>query len=85
MGKSRAGLLSEYNLSTGSSGELQVAAHEVCVQVSADLELPRFSFCNVLIDIPLRVNHGRLAIGADQVRSMSQAPQVELFEVHYST
>jgi hypothetical protein len=66
-----------------------VPADEVGVQVRLDdvpdAEAGARGLLDVLLDIALRVNDRRLALGADEVRGVRQASEVELFEVHRGT
>jgi hypothetical protein len=84
--KSRASFLAEYDLRSGAGGKLTMAAHEIGMQVSfnhvLDFEALRFGLGDVQVNITLRVYDRRFALGADEVRSMREAPEIKLFEVH---
>jgi hypothetical protein len=67
-------------------GQLQVAAHEVGVQVGlddvADGQAGRGGLVQVLLHVAARVHDRRLALVADEVGRLGQAAQIELLEVH---
>jgi len=82
----RAGAVAEHDGRAGALGQLDVTRDEVGVQVRLehplDGEAMRLRRIDVLLDVALRIDHGRLAAAADQVRRMGKARQVEGFEHH---
>ncbi len=82
-----AGLFTKDDLRAGASGDLLMAADEIGVQVCFDhiLDLKPLcgSFCEVLVDVTLWIDDHGLAIRADQVRSVGQTCEIELFEIHF--
>jgi hypothetical protein len=54
----------------------------MCFDDVLDLEPVRFSLDDVLVNITLRIDNGRFALRTDQIRSVRQASEIELFEVH---
>ena len=47
-----------------------------------DLEVLLFRRLQINVNVALRIDHGRFAAGADHVRSVRQAIEVELFKIH---
>ena len=86
-GRGRPG--SEDDLCPRALRQLDMAAHEVGVQVRlhdvADGEALRVRLGHVLFDVALGIDHRGLALGADQVGSVGQAAEIELLEVHVPT
>jgi hypothetical protein len=80
------GVAAEDDLGSGARGEFAMPAHEVGVQVRLDdvldLQVVRRALRKVLLDVSLRIDDCRFAFRADQIRSVCEATQVELFEVH---
>src|SRR4030095_5580451 len=64
-----------------------MAANEISMQMRFDnvfdLEILSFGFGDVLIDVALRIDYGRFTVCTDQVGSVGQATEIELFEVHW--
>jgi hypothetical protein len=65
-----------------------MAGNKVSVQMGFEDVTDRgavfLSSFQVNVHIPLRINHGGLALRREQVRSMCQTAQVKLFEIHDS-
>jgi hypothetical protein len=82
----RARAVAEDDLGARARGQLLVPAHEIGVEVRLDHvldgEAVRARLLDVLVDVPPRVDDRRLPLGADEIRRVSQATQVELLEVH---
>ncbi len=56
-----------------------------CVSTTYLIFSPRrFGLRDVLVHVALRIDDRRLARGADQVRGVREAAEVELFEVHFA-
>src|SRR2546430_2475168 len=71
-----SGLFAENDLSAGFLSKLAVTADKVCMQVRfddvLDLQVLRFSFLDVLIDVALRIDNDRFTIRSDQIRSVRE-------------
>ena len=48
------------------------------------LEILRGGFLDILIDIALRIDDRSFAVRANQIGSMSETVEIELFEIHWS-
>src|SRR5947199_2904472 len=79
-------LRAENYLRSGARGELAMSAHKVRVQVSLYhipyLQAFAGGLHDVTVNVALRVNDSRFAFRAYEIRSMCEASEVELFEVH---
>src|SRR5688572_1960565 len=77
------------DLSAGSRGQFNMAAHKIGMRVSLDdvfdlLPVGR-RFENVLLDIPLRIDNRCLAVRAEIIRRMRETAEIELLEIHCRT
>jgi hypothetical protein len=86
MRKLGASLFAENDLCTRASSDLLVSAYEVSVKVRLDHVFDpqplRVGFGEVLVNITLRIDNSRFTLRTNQVRSMGQAREIELFEIH---
>jgi hypothetical protein len=84
--KSRTGLGSDIDSGPGSRRQFFMTRNEICVQMSfknvANRELLLFRCLQINVHIPLWINDRSLAFRADHVRSVCQATEIELFEIH---
>ena len=82
----RAGFFAHMNRGPGERREFAVPGDEIGVQVRfddvSDLESLLLRFLYVDFHVALGVDHSRDALGTDHVRSVSQAGQIKLIEVH---
>jgi hypothetical protein len=66
IGKRRTGLMSKHNIGFCARRKLAMTADEVRMEMRLDnvlyLETVGPRFLNVLIDVPLRIDHGSLSI-----------------------
>jgi hypothetical protein len=83
----RASLPTHVNRRAGAGGQLAVAGDEIGVQVGLDhmpdAEAVVTRGFQIDVDITLRVNDCRDALGAGHVRSVGQATEIELFKVQF--
>src|SRR5687767_11601825 len=83
----RARLFAEDDLRTGALGEFLVTAHKISVQVRFDhvleFEFLGSGFGEILVNVTLRIDNRGFAFRADQIRSVGQTSQIELFEIHF--
>jgi hypothetical protein len=63
-----------------------MTADEIGVQVRfddvLDLQSLRVSFGDVFVNVALRIDNRSFAIGADEIRSVGQTGEIELFKEH---
>src|SRR5689334_9054383 len=82
------GLGAEDDLCASAGRDFLMTADEVGMQVRLndilDRESLRLRFLDILINIALRIDNRRLALRTNQVRSVRQTPEIELFELHKS-
>ena len=82
----RSRLCAHIDLRSRARSQFPMAGDKIRVQMSFEnVANGRALFggsLEVKLHIALRIDHDRLAPGSEQVRSVRQAPQVELFEVH---
>ncbi len=82
------GLRTEPDVGAAAVAQLEMARHEVGMEVRqknmADLHAQFFGVGEVLLDVPLRIDHDCIAAGfvSQQVGSVSQATQVVLLQEH---
>src|SRR5215213_1720187 len=79
-------LFAENDLRARSFGKLDVTADKIGVQMRFDNvfdALPvGFGFRQILLNIALRVNNRRFLARTDVIRSVRQAAEIKLFEIH---
>ena len=77
MRKRRTCLGSDHNLRPGSRRQFAMPADKIGVQVGldhiSDAEAFARRLVDVLVDVPLRIDHCRLAAVADQIRGVGKA------------
>jgi hypothetical protein len=84
----RASPRANVDFGAGAGGQFAVAGNEIGMQMGFDYMLdaqavPARGF-QVDFDVTLRVDDRRYAFGANHIRGMRQAPEIELFKVHRS-
>jgi len=78
----------EVDRGPGAVAELEVAGHEVRMEVRqehvADPASEPLGIVEILLDVPLRIDDGRLAtlLVGDQIRGVGEAAEVVLLEDH---
>src|SRR5260221_14227247 len=82
----RIGPCSDINLRASTRRKLFVSGNKIGVQMSFE-DVPDFkillaSRLQIDVHIALRINHRRLALGSNHVRSMRQTGEEELFKIH---
>ncbi len=81
--KSAARTVAEINARAGTLSKLVVTGDEICMQVAFDdvLDLQTLlpSGVEIDVDIALRINDGRDSFRSNQVGSVGQTPQKEMF------
>ena len=86
MRKTRVGGSADIDFCAGTRGQLLVAGYEVRMQVGlkyvANLKVLLLRHLKVDVHIALWIDHNGFALGSEHVRSVREAIQVELFEVH---
>ena len=86
MREGRTGRGAHIDLRPGAGGKFPVSGNKIGVQMSfenvADGESVFFGGLQIEIHITLGIDHHRFAFRAHHVRSVSQAAEIELFEVH---
>src|ERR1700674_1298398 len=86
MGIGGPGFCANHNRCAGTVGKLTVATNKIRVQMRLnhilDSEPLRLRFRDVLVHVALRIDYGSFAFRTDQVRSMRETREIELFEEH---
>ncbi len=86
MRKSRLSGFADIDGCAGAGGQFLMAGNEVGVQMSfedvANLQILFLRGFEIDLNIALRIDDDRFALGPEQVRGMGQTSQIKLFEVH---